>query len=105
MSFRTVSRFEKDTFKLADAINQLGQGRTNSTGTVTLSSTGATSTTVSAATCGAGSIVHLSPQTANAATANQTAYVASTDVTKGQFIIHHSSSTTTDRVFGWHVVG
>ena len=103
MTVRTVSRYEKDQTKVIDAVNQLASGRTNATGTVTLS-TGATSTTVSAPTCGAGSGVWLSPQT-SIAQSSAAAYTPSTDVTKGQFIIHHSSSTSTSRVFFWTVFG
>jgi len=105
MSVIPLSLQEKSLFLLCDRINQLAQGRTNATGTVTLSSTGATSTTVSAASCGASSVVKLSPQTANAAAALATSYIPSTDVTAQQFIVHHSSSTTTDRTFGWVALG
>lgn len=95
---------EKDLFKICQTITQLMEGRSNATGTVTLS-TGATSTTVSAPACGAGSIVKLAPQTLNAAGAVATTCVKSTDVTARQFIITHASSSTTDRKFGWACLG
>jgi hypothetical protein len=104
VTVRTVSRFEKNQFISNDAINQLASGRSNATGTVTLS-TVASATTVSAPTCGAGSGVWLFPTTANAASVVASAYVASTDVTKGQFIVHHSSSSTTNRIFFWLAMG
>lgn len=86
-------------------INQLMQGRSNATGTVTLNSTGANTTTVTAPTCGPSSTILLMPQTSGAAAALATSFVASTNVTAGQFIVSHSTSTSTSRVFGWFAVG
>ena len=96
---------EKDAFVQNRAITQLMEGRTNATGTATLTSGAVTTTTVTAKTCGAGSVVKLSPQTANAAAALATSFIPSTDVTAKQFIIHHSGSTSTDRTFGFLVMG
>ena len=103
MSVNALSIQEKDLTKVCATVNQLGQGRSNATGTVTLS-TGATSTTVSAQTCGASSAIFLFPQT-SIAQSSAAAYVASTDVTPKQFIIHHSSSTSTGRIFWWLAIG
>lgn len=95
---------EKDQFVQNSRITQLMEGRSNATGTVTLT-TGATSTTVAAPTCAAGSIVKLAPQTLNAAGAVATTYVKAADVTARQFIVTHASSSTTDRTFGWTCFG
>lgn len=95
---------ETDPRKQNNAINQLMEGRSNATGTVTLNSTGATSTTVTAPTAGASSSVFLFPQT-SIAQSSAAAYVPSTDVTARQFIVHHSSSTSTSRIFSWLAIG
>ena len=95
---------EKDQRKQNIALNQLMEGRSNATGTVTLSSTGATSTSVTAPTCGAGSAIFMFPQT-SIAQSSAAAYVASTDVVAGSFIVHHSSSTSTSRRFYWVALG
>src|SRR5512139_3252067 len=96
---------EKDQRRQNAAIRQLMEGRSNATGTVTFSSTGATSTTVTAPTVGASSVVVLMPQTTAATSGLTNAYIPSTDVTPGQFVVHHSSSTSTSRVFGWIALG
>ena len=51
MSVGIVGRDEKDLSKFAFAIQQLAEGRSNATGTVTLTANAA-STTVTAPTCG-----------------------------------------------------
>lgn len=99
-----LSLNEQDHRKQNATINQLMEGRSNATGTVTLSSTGATSTTVTAPTCGATSAIFLFPQT-SIAQSSSAAFVGSTDVSAGQFIVHHSSSTSTSRTFQWVALG
>src|SRR5512143_2309754 len=89
---------ESNQRRVNAVIQQLMEGRSNATGVVTLSSTGATSTTVTARTCGANSAIFMFPQTLTAQS-SASAYVPSTDVSAGSFIVHHSSSTSTDRRF------
>jgi hypothetical protein len=100
-----LSLHEKDQYKVNDRLNQLMQGRSNATGTVTLSATGATATTVSAPTCQVGSHVFLTPHSYNAAAMTIDPYVLSTNVSKQQFTVTHTCSTSTDLTFGWHVIG
>src|SRR5512139_257608 len=95
---------ESNQPRINKVIQQLMEGRSNATGTVTLSSTGATSTTVTARTCGANTAIFMFPQT-SIAQSSASAYVPSTDVTKSSFIVHHSSSTSTDRIFYWVALG
>lgn len=90
--------------KIAGAVRQLCEGRSNATGTVTLAANAA-STTVAAANCGAGSRVFLFPTTANAAAALATTYVQAADVTKRQFIIRHANNAQTDKTFFWVALG
>ena len=89
--------------KIVHQIRQLMQGRSNSVGRLTLSSTGATSTSVTAITCGPGSVPILTPLTLNAS--NMKYHVNSTDVYLGSFVVQHSSSASTDLTFGYLVIG
>ncbi len=95
---------EKDPRKVATAINQLAQGRSNAVGTVTLVANAA-STVVTAKNCGAGSVVLLSPLTAHAAAelGNGTVYVSA--VANGAFTLSHANNAQTDRTFGYVAMG
>ena len=95
---------EKDPRKVATAINQLAQGRSNAVGTVTLVAN-ATTTVVTAKNCGAGSVVLLSPLTAHAAAelGNGTIYVSA--VANGAFTLTHANNAQTDRTFGYVAIG
>jgi hypothetical protein len=98
MTARVVDRNERDLTKLTLAINELASGRSNATGTFTLAAS-ATSTAVTAPTCGTGSVPILVPTTANAAAeiGNGTIYVSA--VAKGSFTVTHASNGQTDRTF------
>jgi hypothetical protein len=95
---------EEDGYKIVRAIRELFEGRSNAVGTVTLAA-GATSTTVTAMNCGAGSTPLLVPTTANAAAeiGNGTLYVGT--VANGSFIITHADSDQTDRTFRFAAFG
>jgi ABC-type branched-subunit amino acid transport system substrate-binding protein len=92
---------ETDPKKLILSLQQLAAGRSNATGTVTLT-VSATSTTVTDQNCAAGSAIVLTPQTANAAAALATTYVSTAN---GSFVITHSSNTQADRTFAYAIQG
>jgi hypothetical protein len=100
----SVSSRERDLAKFALAIQQLANGRSNAAGLVTLA-TGATTTTVSAANCAAGSCVFLFPATADAAAALATTFVPAASVTKQQFVVAHANSGQSDRTFFYICIG
>lgn len=104
MTALVLTPTETSQVKVNAAINQLVQGRSNAVGTVTLTAS-ATTTTVNAQNCGAGSVVFLSPQTAHAAAevGNGTIFVSA--VANGSFTLTHASNTQTDRVFGFVCLG
>lgn len=104
MSVGIVGRDEKDLSKFAFAIQQLAEGRSNATGTVTLTANAAT-TTVTAPTCGAGSAPLLIPTTAHAAAevGNGTIYIGT--ISNGSFVITHANNSQTDRIFRWVALG
>jgi hypothetical protein len=98
---------ETDLKKVILAIQQLAAGRSNATGTVTLTPSAATTTVTptQAGIIAAGSTVMLTPTTANAATevGNGTMYVST--VSNGSFTITHANSATTGRTFLWAILG
>lgn len=104
MSAPVVGTFEKDLTKYAAAIKELGQGRTNAAGTITLRAS-QTTTTVPAPNCGEGNAVFLFPATANAAAIVASTYVLASNVTPGQFIVTHPSNVNADKTFYWVAFG
>ena len=98
---------ETDPKKIVLAIQQLAAGRSNATGTVTLTPSTATTTVTptQTGTIAAGSTPILTPATANAAAeiGNGTMYVSA--VANGSFTITHANSATADRTFLWAVLG
>jgi hypothetical protein len=104
MSGIVLAPAEQDLVRIVFAVRQLMEGRSNATGTLTLAA-GTTSTNVAAANCGAGSIVLLAPQSANAAAAMVTTYVAPANVSAGQFVVSHANAASTDRTFGFVCLG
>jgi hypothetical protein len=98
----SVSTREKDLAKFALAIQQLAAGRTNATGTVTLTAN-ATTSTQTPINCAAGSCVFLFPTTANAATALATTYISA--VANKSFTITHANNTQIDRTFFYVCLG
>lgn len=102
MSALIVAPGEKDPVKVSAAINQLAQGRSNATGSVTLT-VSTTTTTVTALNCGTGSVVLLSPKTSNAAGALGTTYVST--VANKSFTLTHANNAQSDRTFGWVAIG
>jgi hypothetical protein len=102
MSVLVLDANERDLRRVVLAVNELGRGRSNATGEFTLA-TSATSTTVTAPNCAAGSVVLIAPKTANAAAALSTTFVSA--VNNGSFTVTHASNAQTDRTFGYECRG
>ncbi len=83
-------------------VNELIRGRSNATGTVTLTAN-VTTTTIVSQIFNASAQVFLFPRTANAAGAVATTYATVTAA--GTVTITHANAATTDRTFGYLVVG
>jgi hypothetical protein len=90
--------------QVAAVVNRLNQGKLSCTGTLTLTA-GQTTTVVSDARAGAGSIVLLMPLTASAAAeiGGGTTFVSAR--TKGAFTLTHAMGAAADRTFGYAVIG
>lgn len=90
--------------KLAGAINQLMDGRSNAYGSFTLAAS-TTSTVVTDRRVGTDTRVMWTPKTANAAAeiGGGTLYLST--VTAGSFTVTHASSAQTDRDFDYAIQG
>lgn len=104
MSGLVIANDEKDVRKIAFAVNQMLQGRSNAVGSVTLTANAGT-TTVTAANCGSGSTVLLFPETTSAATEFGAGTLKVGTVSNGSFIVTHVNSATADRTFRWVALG
>ena len=95
---------ETDLKKIVLAIQQLGAGRSNAVGRVTLAA-GVGTTTVTTSNCSAGSTPILTAASADAAAevGNGTLYVSA--VANGAFTITHANSGTTGRMFLYAILG
>lgn len=96
-----------DARATANAIRLALQGKINSTGTVTLAASAA-STTVLNPFLGKGSKVFLFPQTAHASAevGNGTIYIAPANYVEGtSFTITHANNAQTDRDFFYVILG
>jgi hypothetical protein len=90
-----------DPHNLRIAIERIVRSIADTTGVVTLR-TSQTTTTVVHNKVNSRSVISLTPNSANAASALATTYVVAQS---GQFVIYHASATTTDRTFGYSING
>lgn len=97
---------ETDLKKIILAIQQLGAGRSNAVGTVTLTINSAT-TVVTTATgiCAPGSVPNFEPTTANAAAERASGNMYLSSVGLNTFTITHTNSATTGRTFLYSITG
>lgn len=101
-----VSPFDADEERhrrqLALVANNLLIGKTNNTGTLTITA-GAATTTLTDSKIGANSVILLMPTTANAAAAIANIYF--TAFLKGSCTVNHANNAQVDRVFKYTVTG
>jgi hypothetical protein len=97
---------ETDLKKINLSIQQLGAGRSNAVGTVTLTASVAT-TTVTTGNCAVGSTILLMPTTANASAEQGagTIYIATATILNGSFVITHANNAQTDRIYRYAIHG
>jgi len=87
---------------ISNAVNNTLDGKINSTGDVTLTASG-TSTTLTDARIGLNSVIILVPTNANSNTAKANLYVSAK--ADGSATLTHSSSSNTDQTFDYVVIG
>ena len=88
----------------AIAINQIRDGKINSTGSFTLTAN-QSSTTISDVRCGGESRVFFTPLTANAAAELTSIYIPSATITDGQFVVQHANNANSDKTFHYVLLG
>lgn len=99
-----VSPYETSPRRIANAINNIIDGRTDNYGNCTLTaSTVQTVVSVAQSQVSENSHVTLTARTANAAAALATTYVS--DVSNGSFTLTHASNAQTDRIFSYAWIG
>lgn len=98
-----MNEWVKDT---ADIITAMQRGRSNASGTLTLTANAA-STTLTDARIAADSAVILIPATANAAAeiGAGTLYVSETGRVNGSVVISHANNAQTDRTYRYAIIG
>ena len=89
--------------EVSEVVNNLVEGKSNNTGTVTLAVAGATTTTLTDERIGYDSIILFMPTTANAASACGGLYVSAK--IKGSATLTHAANVLTDKTYGYLVVG
>lgn len=112
-SFRSTPKYDRDNLdefvrSLNSVLNGIMLGRTNNTGTVTLTANATTTVvTLSAGQLGPYTQVIFTPNTVNAATEFGAGklYVSLIDADNFQFTITHSNTADTDKIFQYVLVG
>ena len=89
--------------EISEVVNNLVEGKSNNTGTVTLATASATTTTLTDERIGYDSVIVFMPTTANAASAMTNLYVSAK--TQGSATLTHSANTSTNKTYSYIVVG
>ena len=89
--------------EISEVVNNLVEGKSNNTGTVTLAVASAITTTLYDERIGYDSVIVFMPKTANAASAMTNLYVSAK--TQGSATLTHSANTAADKTYGYIVVG
>jgi hypothetical protein len=89
--------------EIAERVNALLRGKVNSTGSVTLASGGATTTTLTDINIGPESVIFMSARTANAAGFLSGLYVSAKMI--GSATLTHAANTAGDRIYDYAVFG
>jgi hypothetical protein len=110
MSFLQAPEYMKEISewcrRIARVTNQSMQGKTNNTGSVTLTANAASTTVTEAPNkIGDSTVILFMPTTANAVAAMTNVYVSSRSVSNNTFTITHANTATIDRTFNYILVG
>ena len=103
-NFRRLSPLANDAREVATIVNNILDGKINSTGTVTLTASAAT-TVVTEDRTGATSVILFMPTTANAAAEQAAGGMFVSSRGKQTFTITHANNSQADRTFDYIVIG
>jgi hypothetical protein len=101
-SYRKLNPAGSEPREISEVVNNLIEGKTNNTGTITLNVASATTTTISDARIGYNSVILLMPTTANAVSVVASTYISATN--KGNAVITHTANTNTDKTYKYIIV-
>jgi hypothetical protein len=101
--YRGINPAGADIREISEVTNGVLNGKTNNTGTVTLSVASATTTTIYDERIGFNSVILIMPTTANAVSVIASTYISSTN--KGNAVITHTANTITDKTYRYIIVG
>ena len=90
--------------KVVLAVNNILRGKTNNTGSVTLTASSAT-TTLTDIRIGINSVILLQPTTANASAEIGAGTIYFADPGNGSVVINHANNAQTDRTFKFAIIG
>ena len=101
--YRKLNPSGSDVREISEIVNNLVEGKTNNTGSITLAVASATTTTIYDERIGYNSVILLMPTTANAVASLTNVYVSAR--AKGSATLTHSANTNTDKTYGYIIVG
>jgi hypothetical protein len=101
-SYRKLNPAGSEPREISEVVNNLIEGKSNNTGSITLNVASATTTTISDARIGYNSVILLMPTTSNAASVLSTTYIGTTN--KGNAVITHTANTITDKTYKYIVI-
>ena len=110
MAFLDAPEYHKDHVnllrQLLRVVKGVMQGKTNNTGTFTLTANSATTTvTFADGQIGQNTVITWQPTTSNAAGALSSLYVSARNVASHTITLTHANTATTDRVFLYALTG
>jgi hypothetical protein len=101
VQFRTLPVFGADERQVSEVVRGIMDGKTNNTGTVTLATGGATTTTLSDGRIGKESLIFFTPTAAVSVATGL--YISSQTI--GSATITHAANSTSGKTYGYIVVG
>jgi len=110
LKFLDFPEYERDHVSMLRKISKAGkgamQGKTNNTGTFTLTANSATTTlTFAAGRLGINTVLLWEPTSSNSAGAISSLYESARDVSNGTITLTHANTADIDRTFNYILVG
>ncbi len=92
--------------RITNSVYEIMQGKTDNTGSITLTANSATTTLTEApGRIGQNTVILFMPTTANAASAMTNLYVSARSVANNTFTLTHTNNAQTDRIFNYVLIG
>jgi hypothetical protein len=110
MAFLDIPEYEKNhenlLRKMIRVTKGMMQGKTNNTGTLTLTPSSTTTVlTFATGQIGQDTCIFLIPKTSTAAGALSSLYISSRNVSTNTLTLTHASTAATDKIYGYSLIG